>query len=159
MNGVQYSFERRSHNFVNEPCPNAGKQLNPRICGDIGLREAIEGLIERQAGAMCADHRRRGRSKRIMELRGAIMVLETKGAPRGHFLSASSLLTIRPWQPFVHAEPSAGVMVMGRDYLIIAGVFVGVAALFAAILGWLGFVQSECLHGTPFLPLIFPCFQ
>jgi hypothetical protein len=49
---------------------------------------------------------------------------------------------------------------MGRDdYLVIAGVFVGVAALFAAILGSLGFVQSECLQGTPFLPLMFPCFQ
>jgi hypothetical protein len=48
---------------------------------------------------------------------------------------------------------------MGRDYLIAAGVFVGVAALFAAILGSLAFVQSECLQGTPFLPLMFPCFQ
>jgi hypothetical protein len=48
---------------------------------------------------------------------------------------------------------------MDRDYLITAGVFAGVAVLFAAILGSLGFVQSECLQGTPFLPLIFPCFQ
>jgi hypothetical protein len=55
--------------------------------------------------------------------------------------------------------PIAGVTIMGRDYLITAGVFVGVAALFAAILGSLGFVQSECLQGTPFLPSIFPCFQ
>jgi hypothetical protein len=36
-------------------------------------------------------------------------------------------------------------------YLITACVFAGVAALFAAILGSLGFVQSECLQGTPFL--------
>jgi hypothetical protein len=52
-----------------------------------------------------------------------------------------------------------GSQIMGRDYLIAAGVFVGVAALFAAILGSLAFVQSECLQGTPFLPLMFPCFQ
>lgn len=32
---------------------------------------------------------------------------------------------------------------MNRDYLIIACVFAGVAALFAAILASLGFVQSE----------------
>jgi hypothetical protein len=51
------------------------------------------------------------------------------------------------------------VTIMDRDYLITAGVFAGVAVLFAAILGSLGFVQSECLQGTPFLPLIFPCFQ
>jgi hypothetical protein len=51
------------------------------------------------------------------------------------------------------------VTIMDRDYLITAGVFAGVAVLFAVILGSLGFVQSECLQGTPFLPLIFPCFQ
>jgi hypothetical protein len=67
-------------------------------------------------------------------------------------------------------EPSSGIVsavaaskcrgtIMDRDYLITAGVFAGVAVLFAAILGSLGFVQSECLQGTPFLPLIFPCFQ
>jgi hypothetical protein len=55
--------------------------------------------------------------------------------------------------------PIAGVTIMDRDYLIAAGVFAGVAVLFAVILGSLGFVQSECLQGTPFLPWIFPCFQ
>ena len=49
-------------------------------------------------------------------------------------------------------------MIMDRGYLIAAGVWVGVAAMLAVILGSLGFLQSECLEGTPFLPTIFPCF-
>jgi hypothetical protein len=49
---------------------------------------------------------------------------------------------------------------MDSDYRIItAGVFVGVAVVYAAILLLLGFIQSQCLQGTPFLPLIFPCFH
>lgn len=51
------------------------------------------------------------------------------------------------------------VTIMNRDYLVVVGLCVGVATLFAVILGSLGFVQSECLQGTPFLPSIFACFQ
>jgi hypothetical protein len=48
---------------------------------------------------------------------------------------------------------------MNRDYLDAAGVFVGAAAMIVVILAWLGFLQSECQQGTPFLATIFPCFQ
>jgi hypothetical protein len=46
---------------------------------------------------------------------------------------------------------------MYRDYLFAAGVWVGVVAILGVILGSLGFVQSECLQGTPFFPAIFYC--
>jgi hypothetical protein len=76
------------------------------------------------------------------------------GAEKDVAERSSSILGVVAGRFQVH-----GVTIMDRDYLITAGVFAGVAVLFAAILGSLGFVQSECLQGTPFLPLIFPCFQ
>ena len=53
----------------------------------------------------------------------------------------------RRWLARFHVQ---GVTIMGRDYLSIAGVFVGVAALFAAILGSLGFIQSEVYKAPRF---------
>jgi len=40
----------------------------------------------------------------------------------------------------------------------LAGVVVGLAITLTAVVGWLGFLQSQCQQGTPFLPAIFLCF-
>ena len=52
-----------------------------------------------------------------------------------------------------------GRIIMNHDYLAAAGVFAGAAAMIAVILAWLGVLQSECLHGSPVLAAIFPCFR
>jgi hypothetical protein len=48
---------------------------------------------------------------------------------------------------------------MSRDFFIAAGFWIAVAALIAATIGSLVFLQSRCLAGAPFLPVVFPCFQ
>jgi heme/copper-type cytochrome/quinol oxidase subunit 4 len=34
-----------------------------------------------------------------------------------------------------------------------------IAAIFIVVMGSLTFISSQCSHGTPILPAIFPCFQ
>jgi len=48
---------------------------------------------------------------------------------------------------------------MKQDYVVTAGVAGIVVGVLAFILLSLGFVQSECTAGTPFLPAVFACFQ
>jgi hypothetical protein len=40
----------------------------------------------------------------------------------------------------------------------LAGIVIGIAATVTVVVGWLGFLQSECEQGTPFLSSVFPCF-
>jgi hypothetical protein len=40
----------------------------------------------------------------------------------------------------------------------LAGLVVGIAAVYSVILMSLGFLQSQCEQGTPRLAVIFPCF-
>src|SRR5215471_1689222 len=61
-----------------------------------------------------------------------------------------------------HQVASAKVIIMDREYRStaaqLAGLVVGIAALYTVILGSLGFLQSQCEQGTPRLTAIFPCF-
>jgi len=51
---------------------------------------------------------------------------------------------------------------MDREYRTtaaqLAGLVVGIAAVYSVILASLGFLQSQCEQGTPRLTAIFPCF-
>ena len=40
----------------------------------------------------------------------------------------------------------------------LAGLVVGIAAVYTVILASLGFLQSQCEQGTPRLTAIFPCY-
>ena len=54
------------------------------------------------------------------------------------------------------------MIIMEREYRTtaaqLAGLVVGIAAVYSVILASLGFLQSQCEQGTPRLTAIFPCF-
>ena len=60
-------------------------------------------------------------------------------------------------------SPAAGFKRMSErlspDVSFAVVFWIGVAALVAATIGSLIFLQSQCSAGAPFLPMIFPCFQ
>ena len=63
---------------------------------------------------------------------------------------------------FVESSDLSKVITMNRERFStaaqLAGLVVGLAVTITAVVGWLGFLQSECQQGTPFLPAIFLCF-
>ena len=63
---------------------------------------------------------------------------------------------------FVESRDISKVITMNRENLNtaaqLAGIVIGIAATVTVVVGWLGFLQSECEQGTPFLSSVFPCF-